>query len=165
MTTTPLPIGTVIRLNSDPGEDWDARVGTEYVVTAHVPHDESDNDPPADCYELDPAPGQGYWSSGEYAPYSADLTVVRTPAEQQERMRMPDGEELAAAVQSGLHSIFGEDFEVYESTVLKQAPPKGEPSVEGPHGFIYGVEFYARRRNGVSFGATLRLTSLWGTDD
>lgn len=161
--TPPLPIGTVIRLNSDPGEDWDAEVGRDYVIVDHVPHDPADDDPPADCYELEPAPGQGYWSSGEYAPLTADLTVVRTAADQQERMRMPSGEELTRAISSALHDMLGEDIEVYETSLLTSPPSEGD--FEESHEFKHGVEFYGRRVDGIGFGGTLRLTGLWGTDD
>ena len=31
----PLPIGTVIRLNTDPGDEWDAMPNRNYIITAH----------------------------------------------------------------------------------------------------------------------------------
>lgn len=162
MTREYFPMGTVVRLKSDPGEDWDARVGTTYIVTDIVPA-AKDLDPPAECYELEPAPGQGYWSSGEYAPVTADFEIVRTAVEQRELMDMPTNDEVITSVLDAI-SRMDDEFEFVEGHKLT-TPATAEDFESTAGGFTHGVEIYAHRRDGASFGFTLRLTGLWRTDE
>lgn len=158
-----IPVGTVVRCTRD-NPEFDAVEGREYLIESYVPADQGDAEPPQPYYELADLPGQS-WSTGIYAAVD-DLEVVRSAAEQTKRMRYTI-DEVLDLIQDGLMSAHGDDFYVFESDRLTTEPQPDtlQAQFEGEHGFEKGVEFYARRPGGASFGCVIRITALWPTDD
>lgn len=144
------------RVKAKGPHSFDCNPGQEYLVEGYV--DKTERDHPLPYYMVSTLDGAGF-----YCLPHVSAEVVMGPEQHAEAMKMPEAKQVAEAISSALHSMFGDEgVSVHESRVLTEAP-KGWP--EGEHPFTHGVEFYGRTSGGRSFGATLRLTALWVTDD
>lgn len=158
-----IPEGAKVRAGEPkaPSNLSDVTIGNEYIVECYVPEKEGDAEPRRPYYIVNPL---GADFETRYAEID-QLTMVATPKEMAELRKMPDPKEIMELVSSGLHNTFGNDFEVYETTILTKEPVVEPGDFEFENDFTFGVEFYGRRRSsGTGFGGIVRLTAYWQTD-
>lgn len=148
--------GAVIRVVND-NPEFDAIPGREYVVDEYVTTEQGDAEQP--YYALSDLPP----NFGQYFAAVGDVKVVRSAADQAELMKI-DANDLMKAIQDGLMSLFASDYEISETTKLREPPTEDDRGFEDLHDYPFGVEFYGRRPGGATFGGRIRLTGLWRTD-
>lgn len=151
--------GSRVKVRRKADYPWDGNWGQEYVVEGYATADTRDH--PLPYYMLETLDGMG----GNAVPH-VSLKQVMGAKEHAEAMKMPEPEDIASAISSALHSMFGDEISVHESQVLKTIPDPTDrgPGFEGGHPYTHGVEFYGQTGGGRRFGAIIRITALWDTD-
>jgi hypothetical protein len=149
--------GARVKIRRDAIDTGDGHRGGEYVIEGYV--DAEHRDVPLPYYMANEADGDMY---GGCIPHAA-LEQMASPEEHAEQTKMPEPKDLMKAIASSLHSLSGEEIEIYETSLLKKASKKNEWP-EGKHPFKNGIEFVGRTEGGRRFAGTLRLTSLYDAD-
>ena len=146
--------GARVRVKDDAGDAWDCNPGQEYLIEAYV--DKTERDDPLPYYMVGTFDGLG----GYAVPHVA-LAQVMSAEAHAEAMKMPEPEDIAQAIAAALHLM--DDGLPIHTTEVEDSTPNDWP--EGKHEFKHGVTLYGRTSGGRAFGATIRITALWQTDD